>query len=1498
MKHTYLKTGLFWAIMAIFGAVSARAQVKVSTFVSAAGDDTEEYVADGTKDVASSDLELVQENPGNPASLQIVGLRFANVQVPKGAIITSAKIQFTYDNTKTLDPCILYFRVQDADNPTTFNDAAVYELRDRAKLPDSVAWVVPSWAGGATGTRSPAQLSSDLATLVQKLVNRPGWQEGNAMLFFVTGQGTREAESYEGAEGHGNLTYAPELIIEYKLPANKVSVFVTKNTDDMEEYVADGKKDVGSSDLELVQENPANPNSMQIIGLRFANVNVPRGAVITSAKIQFTYDNTKELNPCILYFKAEDSDNPVTYSNDAIYELRDRPKLADSVEWVVPSWVGGATGTRGPAQLSSDISALVQKLVNRPGWQEGNAMAFYITGQGTREAESYEGAEGHGNLTYAPELIIEYKIPKTVSVFVDQGTDDMEEYVSDGTHDVASSDLELVQENPSNPASLQIVGMRFNKIDVPKNATIVDARIQFTYDNTKTLDPCMLYLHAEKNPNPATFSNTLLYELRDRPKHPDSVQWVVPSWAGGSTGTRGPAQRTTNIATLVQRLVNDPAWAPGNAMAFYVTGQGTREAESYEGAEGHGNLTYAPELIITYLSDDAPVAPIGAFPIETGAIWSYYASATPPPANWNTPDFDDKSWKFGPAELGYGDGDEATVIPFGPDANNKWPVYYFRQKFVYNPNAYGVDSLIFFVKRDDGIAVYLNGTELFRDNLPAGPLTHQTLALSAVASADENTFFRFAVPATALKAGLNVLAASVHQDDPGSSDLSFDMYVREKKPAMQPVGLPMPKNSLWAFWDKGSVSPDWQKLNFNDTDWDYGAGPLGYGDPVNTLVGFGPNANNKYITTWFRKRLNITNLAALPDTLAFNVRRDDGVIVYVNEVEVLRDNMPADPITDNTWASSIVDGANETTYFSFRVPKSVFVPGPNILAVRVHQRDGTSSDLSFDLEIVIPQTPPAVASGCNGPNDLHIGCFTSVLPGPQTPDLIIPSSHRFQKIIEQGDPYTKIVPGVPFNVTPGNNDFTAFVGKNGSSTEGWITINHESTPGGVTIVDARYNATTKLWEYDTIQPVNFYNNDLVTTTRNCSGGITPWGTILTCEETFNIGDANGDGYQDVGWIVEIDPVTKRVKEYGNGKQEKLWAMGRMSHENAAPHPDRRTVYYAEDGGTSCVYKYVANQPNNLYTGALYVLRLDNPLVNGVPSGSTGTWVRVPNTTQADRNNTNFLAAALGGTAFDGPEDVEYHPIADKVYFTSKGHGRVYRFKDNGDTVSEFEVFVGGQDYLINYGTGIVSEPWGTGNDNLTVDDRGNLWVLQDGSRDHVWMVTPKHTQFKPDVLLFARTPIGSEPCGFHMTPDFRFGFLSLQSPSASNASTQQIDAKGNILRFDRSTSVVIARAELLGTGVSTSEPTAAILEMKVFPNPNNGTFTLELELPQGELVQGYLVDRQGRIAHTFSNRLPEGTQQMTFNLEALHLPSGQYVLFVQAGQRTGNYRIVIHNSGK
>ncbi len=1275
------------------------------------------------------------------------------------------------------------------------------------------------------------------------------------------------------------------------------STHISQGTDDSEEYVATGAHDLFSSDLEIIQETTSNTATKQIVALRFTNVNIPSNAIITSAKVQFTYDASKTLDPCVVYFKVEDSNNPITFDTTT-FGLANRVKLTDSVEWVIPSWAGGSTGTRGPAQLSSNIATLIQQTVNRPGWSSGNAIALYITGSGTREAESYEGAQGHGNLTYAPQLIVEYFLPLTVNSFVNQGTDDVEERVNTGAMDITSSDLELVQESTTNPASLQKIGLRFQAINIPRGATIQDAYIQFTYDASKTLNPSIVHFRAEANANPTTFSSAA-FSVSNRTWNSDSITWTIPSWAGGTTGTRGPNQKSPNIASLIQTLVNDTNWTSGNAMAFQIYGQGTREAESFEGAQGHSNLTYAPELVVTYLSSASPIAPIGTFPIDSSQVWNYYADSTAPAANWTSLTFNDSTWRFGNAELGYGDGDEATVIPFGPSATNKYPSYYFRHKFNYTPGSLAVDSLIFNIRRDDGAVVYLNGVEMFRDNMPSGTINYNTLALGAVAGADESKWFRFAVAPTALVNGLNVVSVSVHQNALNSSDLSFDLRL-DKKIAPMPIDtIPFPTGSNWAYWDLGSIDSNWASLSFNDSSWAFGPGVLGYGDPVATTVGFGGNPSAKFTTTWFRKRINVNNYTSLPDTLEFRFRRDDGIIVYVNGVEIIRDNMPSGAITNNTFSTLTIDGSDESVFHSYLIPKTVFTAGNNVISVRIHQRSLSSSDITFDMEVKFPTPPPpppAVASGCVGPNDTHIACFTSVQPAAQNSNLNLPATHRMQKIVESGDLYTKNNPGVPFLNIPGNNDFTAFVGKNGSATEGVITINHENTPGGVTIVDVKYDSALHIWNIDTTQAVNFYNNDLVTTSRNCSGGITPWRTIITAEETYSLGDANSDGYQDVGWLVEIDPSTKRVKEYGNGKQEKLWAMGRMRHENVTILPDSQTTYYSEDGGTSCVYKYIATQKGNLSAGTLYVLQLNNPLNSGVPTGTTGTWIQVPNTTQQDRNTTSTLAGALGGTAFSGPEDVEYHVIQDKVYFTSKGFGRTYRFKDNGAGVTQFEVFVGGTSYGINYGTGVANESWGGGNDNLVIDNRGNVWVLQDGSRNHIWMVGGAHTQANPKVELFAKTPAGSEPCGFEMTPDSRFAFLSIQHPSASNSSTFQLDVKGDTLRFNKSTSVIIARAEFLGPDfVNTSaNPIIPSLKAKVFPNPNKGQFSIELHLDQREMLTGSLYDITGRLVYSFNNVLASGENRIDLNLDNSIVKPGMYVLLLKTPSKESSFKVVIN----
>ena len=110
----------------------------------------------------------------------------------------------------------------------------------------------------------------------------------------------------------------------------------------------------------------------------------------------------------------------------------------------------------------------------------------------------------------------------------------------------------------------------------------------------------------------------------------------------------------------------------------------------------------------------------------------------------------------------------------------------------------------------------------------------------------------------------------------------------------------------------------------------------------------------------------------------------------------------------------------------------------------------------------------------------------------------------------------------------GQNDFTGYVPKQEAVRTDIFSVNHETNPGGVTMAEINYNATSKLWQLTKSRAVSFSDPSLVQTIRNCSGGITPWGTIVTAEESVTSNDVNNDGYKDYGWLVEIDPATAQV----------------------------------------------------------------------------------------------------------------------------------------------------------------------------------------------------------------------------------------------------------------------------------------------------------------------------------------------------------------------------------
>ncbi|MBI3235128.1 MAG: DUF839 domain-containing protein [Bacteroidetes bacterium] len=258
----------------------------------------------------------------------------------------------------------------------------------------------------------------------------------------------------------------------------------------------------------------------------------------------------------------------------------------------------------------------------------------------------------------------------------------------------------------------------------------------------------------------------------------------------------------------------------------------------------------------------------------------------------------------------------------------------------------------------------------------------------------------------------------------------------------------------------------------------------------------------------------------------------------------------------------------------------------------------------------------------------------SVEPSTQNENLVLPSTHRLHFVIRTGDSLTD------GNVMPANPDFTGYVPISGSSKHGYLCINSENIPGGVTVLEIKFDTTLYKWSILNSQKVNF--GTVNGTRTNCSGGVTPWGTMISCEESTS-GDLNFDGYNDYGWAIEINPVTKSVINQPGGliNGDKLWALGNFPHENITFHNNRRTIYQGIDNSTGYLLKFVADTAEKLYKGNLYAYK-------GSKNGN-GRWVKINNSTSAECNNAWQRCTDSLCTVFSGIEDVEYNSKDGRVY---------------------------------------------------------------------------------------------------------------------------------------------------------------------------------------------------------------------------------------------------------
>ncbi len=455
--------------------------------------------------------------------------------------------------------------------------------------------------------------------------------------------------------------------------------------------------------------------------------------------------------------------------------------------------------------------------------------------------------------------------------------------------------------------------------------------------------------------------------------------------------------------------------------------------------------------------------------------------------------------------------------------------------------------------------------------------------------------------------------------------------------------------------------------------------------------------------------------------------------------------------------------------------------------------------------------------------------FTPIQPSKED-EVILPKGYKYDVIAAYGDVINN--KGEKFGF---NNDFTMYLPINGSNRHGLLWVNHEyssevfvSGPKkngafsqeqikkilevqGGSIIEIERDSEG-VWKMNTdskyarridgFTPFELRGpargSEAVNgakmaqgTFANCSGGRTPWNTVLSCEENFEETAADA-GLDDThyGWVVEIDPFDP------NFQPRKHTALGRFNHENAAvgtTKDGRLVVYMGDDKKDAGVYKYISKdkyvesrgKENSklLEEGTLYVADMKQgrwlPLtIEEVRKAADGNAELLEKfQTQADVCvHTHEAAMLIGGTPTDRPEDVEISPFDRSIFIAHTNndrhgniHGHVTRFieKDNdlGSLEFHFEIFAAGGPQ-----SGF-SAP-----DNLSFDSDANLWTVTDISSGSLnknvftpfanngVFVIPTVGEHAGEAYQFASAPVEAEMTGPWFTPDETTLFLSVQHP--------------------------------------------------------------------------------------------------------------------------------------
>ena len=219
--------------------------------------------------------------------------------------------------------------------------------------------------------------------------------------------------------------------------------------------------------------------------------------------------------------------------------------------------------------------------------------------------------------------------------------------------------------------------------------------------------------------------------------------------------TAGPPPRAPTAVGIAETDAITVSWSPN--LAPTTAGYGVYRAEDREGPY-HRLDTARREVLI-----------------DTGAFWRFEDKGLDQGKSWRLRDFIDSQWPSGPAPLGYGNQDEATLLSFGDDPEQRHITYYFRHLFQV-PLSFEFDRLELTLQGDDSAVVYLNGLEVTRSNLPPSTITYRTRAAEPGMNTDE--FIVSELPLSLLDSGENLIAVEVHQLDRRSATTRFDLSLK------------------------------------------------------------------------------------------------------------------------------------------------------------------------------------------------------------------------------------------------------------------------------------------------------------------------------------------------------------------------------------------------------------------------------------------------------------------------------------------------------------------------------------------------------------------------------------------------------------------------------------------------------------------------------------------------------------------------------------------------